>query len=284
MDSTSGSARLRTQLKTIAVSQKGAATSAEGVLRHLLKMLSALKKSPNLLATRKFRADNIAVKKFVIDVPGALDICKYVGYQTVELTDKKVPYLIIEESAVAQPDNQAKLDEAIEAVSNAVAVYDAPAGSAAAASASAKPAETEKKLCEGGCGFFGSSDTEGYCSVCFKKKFLAGAGPISPAKPIVHNNPFVTPPKGATTVLPAAASAAAPSAAAAASSLSLAAGSTSGEAKCLKNCGRFGSKATKGFCQPCFDRLTAQGQKAPPKRWKVREQHHGEQRGRINCA
>ena len=158
MDVDSGSnPHLRTQLKTISVSQKGASTSAEGVLRHLLKMLSLLKKSPNLLATRKFRADNIAVKKFVMDVPGALEIARYVGFQTLELTDKKTPFLIVEEAVLATPEAKVKLDEAIEAVGAAVAVFDAPASAP-------KPAvEAVRKMCEGKCGFFGSPETEGYC-------------------------------------------------------------------------------------------------------------------------
>jgi hypothetical protein len=251
-----GNEYLRTQIKCIEVEQK---KSAEGVLRHLSKMLAALKKSPNLLATRKFRADNIAVKKFVMDVSGALAIAKYVGFQQVELTEKKVPYLIVEESTLNTSQNKMKLDEAIDAVNNALAVYDAPAGSVAAAAAA--PA-AEKKLCEGGCGFFGSPDTEGFCSLCFKKRFLTGTGPISPSKSSNSANPFTTPPKGTGSV-----GATAASIAAAGASQPSASAAVSGD-KCLKHCGRVGSAATKGFCKECFDKITAQGAKAPPKRWK----------------
>ncbi len=47
-----------------------------------------------------------------------------------------------------------------------------------------------------------------------------------------------------------------------------AAGVAAGGEKCLKHCGRMGSKATKGFCEPCFAKITAAGAKAPPPRWK----------------
>jgi len=250
---------VRTQITCIQIEQKKV---AESVLRHLSKMLAALKKSPNLLATRKFRADNIAVKKFVVDVSGALAIAKYVGYELVELTDKKTPYLLIEEAKLAQPDTQRRLDEAIEAVNATLAVYDAPPGTAAAAAAAAAPAE--KKLCEGGCGFWGSPETEGFCSLCFKKKFLAGGGAVSPAKAsAAAPSSFVTPPRGQGSA-PVAGAAPIP---ALGGSLSLGAGGSS-EAKCLRHCGRIAAPDCKGFCKQCLDTLTVQGQKAPPKRWK----------------
>ena len=272
VDAQSGSAFVRTQLKAIEADQK---KGAEACVRHLAKMLAALKKSPNLLATRKLRADNIAVKKFVADVPGALAILKYVGYAQVELTDKKVPYLIIDEATAASADAKAKLDEAIEAVGAAVAVYDSPPA------ASAAPVDTVRKMCEGKCGFFGSPETEGFCSQCFKKKFLAG-GAMSPAKSgsaPTHNNPFVTPPKGSV-----ASAAAAPAAAAAAAGLSLSAAPNSGDVKCLKHCGRLGSPAFNGFCQVCYDRITAQGQKPLPKRWKVRQREKTERTLHADCT
>jgi hypothetical protein len=251
---------LRTQLKCIEVEAK---KSAESVLRHLSKMLAALKKNPNLLATRKFRADNIAVKKFVMDVSGALAIAKFVGFEVQELTEKKTPYLLIDEQKIAQADTQSRLDEAIEAVNAAVAVYDAPPGAAAAAAAATPVA---KKLCEGGCGFFGSPDTEGFCSLCFKKKFLGGGGALSPAKPAAAPSSFVTPPKGQGSV-PAASAAHIPSLG---GSLSLGAGGSGpAESKCMKHCGRIATQGCKGFCKQCFDTITAQGQKPPPKRWKV---------------
>lgn len=61
-------------------------SSLDAILKNLLKLFSALKKNPNLLANRKFRCDNIAIKKFIMDVSGALEIMKFVGYQQQELT------------------------------------------------------------------------------------------------------------------------------------------------------------------------------------------------------
>jgi hypothetical protein len=290
----------------IALIEKDKKTS-EAVLKNLSKMLSSLKKSPNLLANRKFRCDNIAVKKFVVDVPGALDLVKQAGYQMVELTDKKTPYLVIEEAYLATPEAKARLDTILAAITNKLAEYEA-AATAGPEGAAAKPAGAPAvpTMCLGGCGFHGSADTEGCewsrnsrcrhcflrscahvlsrfgsplpfldCSVCFKKKFLhagAAATASSPNKPASsglpkHTDPFVTPPKASMASTAAASSSAAKPAAAGGASMSLSAASN-GEMKCLKHCGRVGIPKFNGFCEPCFAKLTEAGRKPPPPRWK----------------
>lgn len=263
--SSSPSSLLSGHLASIFTSHR---SQSDGILKNLSKMLLAIKKSPNLLANRKYRCDNIAIKKFVMDIPGALAILKFVGYQTIELTDKKTPYLIVEEAQLATEEAKTKLDAAIEVVTNKLNELErAAAGSGDASAAGSKPAAASATaaptLCIGGCGFHGSTETEGYCSLCFKKKFLA----TSPNKP-KHNDPFVTPPKAGLALPSAALTKPAAAASSSSSSADSLGGGSSTEQKCLKHCGRFGSSAFKGFCQVCYERITAQGLKPPPKRWK----------------
>lgn len=218
---------------------------ADSSLRQIVKILAALKKAPSSLANRKMRIDNIALKKFIMDVTGAVNVLFHAGFKLVDLaaggpvaSDKKVTYLLIEEKEV----NTQILTETIEKVEAKLALLEKKADPVVAN----KP----RKICSGGCGFFGDESTEGYCSVCFKKKLAQGITPF-PAP-----SPAMTPLTG-----PSAASATP-------SSLSLGASSTAQEQKsqemCLKKCGNPSEPQYHGLCKNCWDKQPTE----PVKRWK----------------
>ena len=98
--------------------------TADAVFNNLKSMLTELKKNPNLPANRKFRCADINVKKFIMESPGAFDIMKFVGYQT--LTKKNTPYLVIEQEALASAEAKVKLDAAILAVQAQISLYVNP--------------------------------------------------------------------------------------------------------------------------------------------------------------
>jgi hypothetical protein len=143
------------------------------------KLLTALQKEPGQIKNRKHRIDNLAIKKFVIDVKGGLDLMKAVGFCEVK-TDKDVSYLSIEESAY----DSNKVDLALALLSSS-----APP----AEQKEEKKANAAKVLCLGGCGFWGDETQDNYCSLCFKKKMTgqptgpaaaAAAAAAAPAAPI----------------------------------------------------------------------------------------------------
>jgi len=122
----------------------------------LTKMLKAIEAAPDQAKLRKHRIDNIAIKKFVMEVKGALDLLKAVGFCETK-SEKDLSYLSMEDGVY----DARKVGFVIELLT----------GSAAAA----PPPREEKKqgpktLCIGGCGFYGDESQEGYCSLCFKKK------------------------------------------------------------------------------------------------------------------
>jgi len=104
---------------------------------------------------RKHRIDNMAIKKFVIEVKGALELLKAVGFCETK-SEKDLSYLSMEDGVF----DARKVTFVIELLS----------GSAAAAAPKEEKKQGPKTLCVGGCGYFGDESQEGYCSICYKKK------------------------------------------------------------------------------------------------------------------
>lgn len=140
-------------------------------LKHMQKMLQALKQKPEEEKNRRFRMDNIVIKKFVLDIQGGADLMKAVGFSVREIGSgaKKPQYLEIEASEVRQPTVEA----AVDMLEKKLKELDTPA-------AAPKPSGP-RQLCAGGCGFFGDEQTEGYCSQCHRKKLVGTKPPASAA-------------------------------------------------------------------------------------------------------
>jgi len=144
--------------------RSGKQETAKSCINTVQKLLSAVQKHPDQIKNRKLRLDNLAIKKFVVDVKGGLDLMKAVGFNEVK-SDKDVGYLLMEESAF----DAKKMDFVITALT----------------SAPPPPKEETKKAavktqCVGGCGFWGDEAQDGYCSLCFKKK-LTGQPTAAPS-------------------------------------------------------------------------------------------------------
>lgn len=146
-------------------------------IKSLLKLLKDLKKTPTSTSVRKLRADNIAYKKNIFDINGSIDLLQLVGYEQHIAADKK-SYIEIRQ----QIHNDA-LDTIITTLQNKVD------GLQPVDLVAVRPAEVEekevvavKKLCVGGCGFWGSAEQEDYCSKCFKTKHVALASATAAAK------------------------------------------------------------------------------------------------------
>lgn len=127
-------------------------------LNAILKLLSNLQKRPTETKNLKLLKKNFVIKKYVLDVDGALVLMKACGY--VEITEGKKDYLLIKEQSEI---NTVNLSAAIKQMADKLndtkeAIKEAP-----------KKAVKRVK-CLGGCGFWGDENTEDYCSLCHKNK------------------------------------------------------------------------------------------------------------------
>lgn len=130
--------------------------------RAILKLLQNLKRRPEQLKNRRHRMDNIIIKKYVLEIAGALDFMKAVGF--VEVESDKFKYLEIVTDTSSSDKDTRQLDQ--HKLDHAIALLEAGIQETVAAPS----APAEKKMCVGGCGFWGDEKQESYCSLCFKKK------------------------------------------------------------------------------------------------------------------
>jgi len=143
-------------LNLIAKSKESLAKSCVSALG---KHLRNLKKKPNETRYRKMRMDNIIVKKFITGVPGAQDFMQACGFKEVQEGAKK--YLAIDPATI---DNEV-LDNALDLLSGKKETFAKPLE---------KKEEATRVKCAGGCGFWGDSNTDNYCSQCVRKRVIGG--------------------------------------------------------------------------------------------------------------
>lgn len=130
---------------------------ARSALKHLQKMFQNVIKNPADLKHRRFRADNILIKKHVFEVPGMQAFLELSGWKFFDAPGKP-PML-----ELPDPVDVMALANAEDLIN--VLLSDSE-------TKMAPPKEQARVLCLGGCGFWGEPTSEGYCSVCHKAKFL----------------------------------------------------------------------------------------------------------------
>jgi len=101
--------------------------------------------------------ENLVIKKFVLDVDGAFEVLKVLGFRENGVAKKA--YLEVPEDAV----NLGFLNRTIDLLTSKADDLDAAEKTATAPAAA-------KVLCSGGCGFWGDAKYESLCSICYKKK------------------------------------------------------------------------------------------------------------------
>jgi len=126
-------------------------------LKAIMKILQKVAKKPSDIRTRRLQMSNIVVKKFITNVKGGMELMNACGYVAMEIGEKKTEYLVLKEV------NMEVISKAIEMIKERV--QDLKSGGPATKAAA--PRNT-KVMCP--CGFWGSTDQGGLCSVCYKKK------------------------------------------------------------------------------------------------------------------
>mmetsp|Transcript_14713 Transcript_14713/g.29797 ORF Transcript_14713/g.29797 Transcript_14713/m.29797 type:complete len:413 (-) Transcript_14713:458-1696(-) len=126
-------------------------------LKAILKILQKVEKKPNDIRTRRLQLNNIVVKKFITTVKGGSELISACGYITMEIGEKKTKYLVLK-------------DVKVEIVRLAISLIQGKISDLKSGGSKAAAPRPTKVLC--GCGFWGSSDTDGLCSQCYKKKMF----------------------------------------------------------------------------------------------------------------
>lgn len=142
---------------------KNIPTILKGSVRSVLKILQTLQKRPADIKSRKLRMENLVIKKFVLDVDGAFEVLKVLGFRENGVAKKA--YLEVPEDAV----NLGFLNRTIDLLTSKADDLDAAEKTATAPAAA-------KVLCSGGCGFWGDAKYESLCSICYKKKYFGVTG------------------------------------------------------------------------------------------------------------
>lgn len=149
-------------------------------VKAIAKLITAIAARPGDKKLRQHRLDNIVIKKQIAGVPGALGLCRVLGFQEVTIDGK--PYISVDETdpVIAQYAEAAEVIVAA-AAAPAAAIDDAASHAATAAGTAVVTAAVERQRCVKNCGFFGSPHTENMCSLCYSTHVSKAAKPATAA-------------------------------------------------------------------------------------------------------
>jgi len=147
-------AALAKALKTM---DQNEASTLQSSIKALVKMLSGILKKPDSQRLRKIRMQNMIIRKFVLNVAGAMEFVQAVGFSFEEEGNSE--YLWMESV------NKLLLERAIELMKKKLKWLNEEGKDA-----EHKEREQDRalaELCYGGCGLLGDARTEGYCLDCY---------------------------------------------------------------------------------------------------------------------
>mmetsp|Transcript_39878 Transcript_39878/g.66819 ORF Transcript_39878/g.66819 Transcript_39878/m.66819 type:complete len:295 (+) Transcript_39878:382-1266(+) len=125
-------------------------------LKAILKFLQKVEKKPSDIRARRLQMSNIVVKKFVTKVKGGLELMIACGFDRENVGEKKEQLIMKEVSRDLVQLGISLVQKKLDDIKSGVVSDPAPAATAM------------KVRCP--CGFWGSSDQEGLCSICYRKK------------------------------------------------------------------------------------------------------------------
>lgn len=144
-------------VKALKTMDQNEASTLQSSMKALVKMLSGILKKPESQRLRKIRMQNMIIRKFVLNVAGAMEFVQAVGFSFEE--EGSSEYLWMESV------NKPLLEKAIELMKKKLKSLSEEGKDAENREREQDRAAAE--LCYAGCGLLGDPRTEGYCLECY---------------------------------------------------------------------------------------------------------------------
>lgn len=146
-------------------------------IKAIIKLLTNIAKRPQDKKHRKVRMANMMIRKFVSEVNGAMALLQAVGFEQSAMGVKKVEYLWMEKV------DESKLARSIQLLKDKLAEVTQKVEKEKEPEPQDEDEEEVEEVqrghaCADGCGYLAEDDMDGYCSVCFDRRYY-GVVPLS---------------------------------------------------------------------------------------------------------